>query len=202
MSMYINYINNMPHFVGTILSTGKNLNVIDKTKKNEQTLSTTETTDLKCIEIANIKNIKLNELVITKRIQCLQDKATQIRVLSGFKSNLYKYLSLLFNLGIIILGSLITLFSSLNYISTCESNYNVLLISFGITVSTSKALQVLFSFDKKCIEFKKIHIISKKILWKLEEIEVKNFDADTFKSISDDLEALDLGIFLDGLQDT
>jgi hypothetical protein len=150
-----------------------------------------------------------NEIKLTyhspeSRLHKLKHKCENTLQRSEYKSTMYKWISLTFNLTIILIGALTTLFSSLNYLSQCTSNYNKTLICFGVLVSIIKSVQMIFNFERKSVEFKKTSVKIRKLLREIDNVDTTIevvILTPTLNKIEEQLDEYEFNIFLDGLDD-
>ena len=84
----------------------------------------------------------------------MKTRCEKIKSDSRYKCKLYKYISMIHNISVILEGCLVTLISSLNFLYDYNSNYNTILIIIGVLITAQKSVQMIFKFDRKSIEFK------------------------------------------------
>ena len=147
-------------------------------------------------------NSKLSKHKTKRKLNRMKTRCEKIKSDSRYKCNLYKYISMIHNISVILEGCLVTLISSLNFLYDCNSNYNTILIILGVLITAQKSVQMIFNFDRKSIEFKKVNIKTKKILRQLNDLNSNDLEINSkIKQITEQLDDLEFNIFLDGIDD-
>jgi hypothetical protein len=189
------FVNSGPNFADIVLRKNQNLDISVNLSDSDNDDNNTDTDKKNESTIVDKKKIKHNINKIKERTERLRDQSKN-------KCLWYKYISMIHNITMIIEGCLVTLISSLNYLSGCAGNYNIALIAIGVIITAQKSIQTIFNFDRKSVEFKKVNIKSKRLLRELNDI---NLDDDEInikiKKITEQLDNLEFDIFLDGIDD-
>lgn len=142
---------------------------------------------------------------LQKRITEITKECENIMILSSKKATYYKAASIVNNITLIIFAAIITFLSALLYLNSCDIHYSIAIMLLSALMTLQKSFNMVFSFDKKCVENRKIFVKTRKIIRELNELDInvdKKILKEKIRTINNQLDELELNIFLDGVSES